>query len=57
MLIKAFILKQRIAYRDFIVNDKLDNKSGWDRVLTDNVGGAVQGDVWADWLERKFEFP
>ena len=57
ILIKPFILNQRLSYRDFIVHEKLDNESGWDRVLTDNVGGAVQGDVWADWLERKFEFP
>ena len=36
MLIKPFILKQRLAYRNIIGHEKLDNESGWDRVLTDN---------------------
>ena len=37
MLIQPFILKLRLAYRDIIVQEKLDNESGWDRVLRDNV--------------------
>ena len=37
MLIKPFILKQRLAYRNIIGHEKLDNESGWDRVLTANV--------------------
>ena len=32
ILIKTFIINQRLSNRDFIVHEKLDNESGWDRV-------------------------
>ena len=37
MLIQPFILKLRLAFREIIVNEKLDNESGWDRVLPDSI--------------------
>ena len=37
MLIQPFILKLRLAYREIIVQEKLNNESGWDKVLPDSV--------------------
>ena len=37
MLIQPFILKLRLAYRDIIVQEKLENKADWDLVLSEDV--------------------
>ena len=50
MLIQPFILKLRLAYRDIIVQEKLDNKSGWDRVLPDNIRKK-----WVDLSKEMYE--